>query len=297
MLRSRDSSPHQKGNVRFVLSVPISRTKFQRGHFEPQSIKCKFVRAGLMGTWLKEESLKKRKQAFYILQICEIFEREKEEGRERGLLFPPLSTRLCEFVSLCYLHSPCGRQEGPTWGWDQDSKRGRLERWECRELKSAAHESWGHLRPRVLLWMIINVPCKTLSVTYCYLHLKAHTLICMLYEAMITFIMQFCNMSFIYTIIIFPCHWTFLPNMTLNGLPIIHVTRVPYPCARIFRLPSFPDVYSTAWLPLCISCCLQIIDAKGTRSVKIHDTCCEVVVSECGQFISGSRGMLSFRNP
>lgn len=69
------------------------------------------------------------------------------------------------------------------------------------------------------------------------------------------------------------------------------------PLCSVFRLPSFPDVYSTAWLPLCISCCLQIIDAKGTRSVKIHDTCCEVVVSECGQFISGSRGMLSFRNP
>ena len=92
MLRSRDSSPHQKGNVRFVLSVPISRTKFQRGHFEPQSIKCKFVRAGLMGTWLKEESLKKRKQAFYILQICEIFERERGRERERTAVSATLDT-------------------------------------------------------------------------------------------------------------------------------------------------------------------------------------------------------------
>ena len=92
MLRSRDSSPHQKGNVRFVLSVPISRTKFQRGHFEPQSIKCKFVRAGLMGTCLKEESLKKRKQAFYILQICEIFERERGRERERTAVSATLDT-------------------------------------------------------------------------------------------------------------------------------------------------------------------------------------------------------------
>ena len=56
VLRKHDSPPHQKGNVRLVLSIPIARNKFQHGHFEPQSIKCKAVRAGLMGTWLKEQS-------------------------------------------------------------------------------------------------------------------------------------------------------------------------------------------------------------------------------------------------
>lgn len=35
-----------------------------------------------MGTWSKEE-LKNRKHAFYISQICKIFERERGRERER----------------------------------------------------------------------------------------------------------------------------------------------------------------------------------------------------------------------